>query len=243
MLNLKFDRRKNKSLPQQLLETMQMEITHHRHGAHSVLPDLDEFAKKYQIKFEEAKWIYDQLLLTKLVVLKDKQYIISEFEIPSIFFNRIHSITQIIRANHYQPSQKDVSMEIVDCPQGILEKYPMNQSKYYKIERIFYGDERPLMLANVYYSLDRYEGIDRLDLKDKELWPIILEHFDFDVANANVRFQARKLSKLQIEQLETNQSFANYIEILIYNRKNELIEYTEVFANADEFSFRFDINL
>lgn len=243
MLNLKFDKRKNKSLPQQLLETIQLEIAHHRYGAHSIMPSVDIFAQNYHITHDETKWIYERLLDEKLITQKKDEYLINDFEIPNIFFNRVHSISQIISANHYQPSQKDLSITVVDAPKTFLEKYPLYNYQFLRVERIFYGDDLPLMLANVYYPLNKFKDIEKLDLNGKELWPILVEKYGMKVANADLQFQAKKLTKLQKEQLDTHMDFANFIEIFVYNDNHELLEYSEVFAKADEFSFRFDIKI
>lgn len=243
MLNLKFDRRKNKSLAQQLLETIQLEIAHHRYGAHSVMPSVEVFADNYHISVDETKWIYHKLLDEKLIAKRKDEYLINDIEIPTIFFNRVHSIAEVIAANHYIPSQKDLNITIVDAPATLLEKYPLTQSQFLRIERIFYGDDQPLMLANIYFPLDVYKDLDKKDIKNKELWPILIDKYDMKVSHADLQFQAKKLSKQQIEQLDTHINFANFIEIFVYNADDQLIEYSEVYAKADEFSFRFDIKI
>lgn len=240
MLNLKFDRRKNKSLPQQLFEAIKREITLHHLSTHSKLENIKVFANQYQISEEETKWIYNELINEQLVVLKDGDYYFTDFEIPSVFFDNVHSILNIIENNNYKASFKDLKFEVIDSLEEINHNF---FGPALHIERIFYGDGRPVLLANFYYLLKNFPGLEKQDVKDKKVWDILRNQYQAVPKHVKMNFYVTKLNNEQKVLLETDFDYAHNIKSMIKNKDEILLEYSEIYLKIDEISFRFDIEI
>ncbi len=243
MLNLKFDKRKNKSVPEQLVEAIKTEISLHHFATHSELAEMDVFAKQYQISLEDTNWVYETLIKEDLVIKKEDKYYFTDFEIPSIFFDNVHSILDIIEKNNYKASFKDLTFEVIDFPLDASKLIPKAEGPAVHIERLFYGDGRPVLLSHFYYSLKRYPSLDKVDVKNKMVWKILREKYKAEPNNVKMNFHVVRLNNRDKQLLETEFNYAHNVKSCIKDQDDELLEYSEIYLKIDEISFRFDTEI
>ncbi len=243
MLNLKFDRRKNKSLPEQLLEAIKKEVTLHHFATYTELADMKEFAERYQISLEEVKWIYDELINEKCVLLKDNKYYFTDFEIPSIFFDDVHSIYDIIEKNNYKATFRDLNFEVCEFPDSAKENFPSLVGLSVHVERLFYGDSRPVLLANFYYPLDVFPNLDKEIFKDRPIWDLLKSKYDAIPEYVKQNFHVVLLKAEEKLLLETDFDYAHNVKSVIKSQKGDVLEYSEIYLKIDEISFRYDIKI
>lgn len=243
MLNLKLDKRKNRPVRQQLLDSLKSEINLHHFPSHAQLPQEDVFASRYEVSIQDVHWIYDQLLNEKLILRKEDDYYVSDFEIPSIFFNRVNSIIEIIKENKYDASFKDLLIETSETPRMLLESDPLLKGKCIHIQRQFMGDQKPLMLAHLYYPLNYFPGLDQLELQDREIWAILNKNYKVQPKGVQLLFEVKKIDKKQKHLLDTQFDFVHQVSSVIRDQNNQVLEYIIIYMRVDEMSFRFDIDL
>lgn len=243
MLNLHIDRRRNDTVLEQLVSEMRNYTNIHHLTKDTEMPKLLDFAKNYELSETEAQEIYDTLEKEKIIVKKGNKYFLIHFEIPSIFFDKINTILKVIELNGFIPSFKDLKISKVDAPESLLKILPDTQGKYLEFQRLYYGDEKPLIMTYLYYPLSKFKGLDKADLKNKQIWPYLIEKYGVILDHIKIRYRTAIIDKEMMSYLNTNTSLSNLLESTIFDKDNELCEYIINYTISDSFYVRLETKI
>ncbi len=243
MLNLHIDRRRNDSMQTQLVKGVkEYTNTHHLQG-NQAMPDLHEFAQAYEITVAEAQAVYDELVKENVVEKNGDKYLLLHFEMPSIFFNKINTIIQLIEMNGYKASFKDFSIKTVNAPASLLKMMPDEEGKFVEFQRLYYGDDKPLMWCYLYYPLRKFKGFDKVDMENKQTWPYLLSTYNVKLDHIKIRYRTAIMDDELMDRLNTNNPLANLLESTILDKDEELMEYLINYTISDSFYVRFETKI
>lgn len=241
MYNLNIDRRKKVDVPTQLVDSMREYISSKQQFVDKKMWDIDEFAEHYDISMNQAEWVYQQLMESNLIHQEKNAYFIEDFEIPVISFNKMDSIKELIIANNMEASFKDLKKEIVSCPTELAHLNPY--TKYLRIERLYYGNQKPMIFTVHYYDLNQFNDLDTKAIKDTELSTLLMSEYGANKDYSKLRFKGKMLNKEEMKLFETQNPLSNYLESFIYQKDHTLFEYTQICILADSLRYRIDFDL
>ncbi len=236
MLDLHIDRRRNESTQEQLYNHILEYARIHHINDELLMPELDLFSKTYNISFDDAQKLYTDLVDANVLEKIEGQYRLIRFQVPSIIFDKLTSIVELIKMNHFEPSVKELGWEVVDAPKELLKLHSESVGQYYCVQRLYYGDKKPLMVVKIYYPLSKYKDLDKADLEGQFIWGYILENYDIKLNYSISRYHAVNIDKQMMNYLNSNHQLANLIESVLYSEHNEVLQYIAAYTISDAFS-------
>ncbi len=243
MYNLNIDRRKKVDVPTQLVDSLKENISSKKQTQDKQLLSIKDFAKRYDISQEQAVWVYQQLLESKYIHEDKNAYFVEDFEIPVINFSRMHSMQEIIVLNRLTPSFKDIKVSVVNCPFELQNQINSATGRFLKIDRIYYGDMKPMIYTVHYFDLNHFAGLDQKYVENTEIWKILTNDYNAKRAYNKLRFKGKTLTEMEMKLLDTNNPLSNYLESFIYEEDHSLFEYTQICILADTLRYRIEYDL
>ncbi len=243
MYHLNIDRRKKVDVPTQLVDSMKEFISSKQQFVDKKMWGIDEFAEHYDISMDQAEWVYQQLLESNLIHQEKDAYFIEDFEIPVISFNKMNSIKELIYLNNMKVSVKDLSHEIVKCPSELSEIFMSDTKSFLKVNRLYYGNNKPMIHTVYYYDLSQFPNLDKKYKEGVELSDVLLNDYNASKDSSKLRFKGKMLSKEEMKLFETQNPLSNYLESFIYQADHSLFEYSQICILADTLRYRIDFDL
>lgn len=109
----------------------------------------------------------------------------------------------------------------------------------FKIKRLRLADDIPLMVERSYLPAKLFIGLDLPLLKSKPLYDVFLQDYEHHIQVAEEKFYASIVQKKDAEPLGISDGAPIlHLKRTTYNTKNEVIEYTESVARADQFHYK-----
>jgi DNA-binding GntR family transcriptional regulator len=153
-----FDRRKNTTIPEQIVNQIISYINDFKLIQGTPLPKIEESREELGLSKEEAQLIIDALLEKKYLVYDPsiKNYLVNKPNQHSEFLASLSSIyAEIIRSGK-TPSVKTTHHEIFEVSREFASILGfVYQEKVLKIKRIFFADHTPVASTEFYFSLDK----------------------------------------------------------------------------------------
>lgn len=243
MYSLNVDRRKKIDIPSQLLNAMKEFISSSHHQIEKELWSVEDFAQHYHISLNEAHWIYQDLINNRLVNYENNKYILENVETPNISLRAMHSLLNVIELNQMKAHFIDKSHSVVCCPIELESYESCDSDRFLKIERVYYGNNIPMIYSIHFYDLNHFKKLENVDLNQKEIWPILETNYQAQKHHSKVRFKGKILSPEQMILFNTSNSLSNYLESFIFEKNDELFEYTQIYILADKLKYRLDFDL
>lgn len=109
----------------------------------------------------------------------------------------------------------------------------------FKIKRLRLADDVPLMVERSYLPAKLFLGLDLSLLESKPLYDVFLEDFEQHVQVAEEEFYASIVYAKDAELLHIcDGAPILHLKRTTFNTKNEIIEYTDSVARADQFHYK-----
>lgn len=243
MINFTLDRRRKVSLEQQVYELIKRHIVDRLCIKDERLPSLEEIHEKTGLSLKQADSIYVKLIEENFVYQHQRDYYVQAFEVSSYFFDRVHSILEVIELNQMRPSFKDLSLNVVKTPQSLIHKNAQEDEDYLCVERIFYGNEKAVFYTKIYYSLRRFPKLNQQLVFNQEIWPFLIKEYGVNIADVKLEFLGARLTRQQKEILETDSVIGNHVQSFVYDDQQKIVELTDIYTKSDAFHFRIDFDL
>lgn len=149
-----------------------------------------------------------------------------------------YSFTEQMKMLGKSPQSKILEFSSVEI-NSKLKRYFKSQQHVIKIKRLRLADNIPMMVEETFLSQDRFGKLKKEELEGKSLRAIIQDDFGEKIKVIQEDFIASVASHYESELLMVKEGHPILvISRLTYNRKNEIIEYTESFARSDLFTYR-----
>lgn len=175
-----FDRRKKDSIVSQIIDQTISYINDYKLIQGSQLPNLEEMKVEFGLSDQEITTILQSLI--NLGYLKHTpgtfEYIVQKPSKNSTFlvdvspiFRSIQNLGMKARTQSFEETYLTVDYDLAALT-GF--KY---EEKVFKIKRIYYGNEKPLVYAEMYFSIDQLPGVDKYLVPNEPHQEILFKQF------------------------------------------------------------------
>lgn len=151
-----------------------------------------------------------------------------------------YSFTEEMLALGRTPKTIILAFEKQAATKQLAERLNLNLGEaIFKIKRLRLADDVPLMVERSYLPAKLFLGLDLPILESKPLYDVFLEDFDQHVQVAEEEFYASIVYANDAELLHIcDGAPILHLKRTTFNSKNEIIEYTDSVARADQFHYK-----
>jgi DNA-binding GntR family transcriptional regulator len=224
------DRRSTVDYDLQLKESIKALILDQSFYYHTVMPTSKDLAKHLSISIEIVESTYAQLTEEGYLRIDDsKKYQVSFFELTRYFFDRNTAVFDAIESLGLVPSIECLNKEVVKLKNEKLIEMgfnPINGNKFLHINRIYKGDNQPIMILENYLPLsvfpDMYEKLGG----EEPLNAFIKSHYGIRAEISNRIIKTVNLSPRLAKLLNERKNAASIQSTNhIYDKFGRLIDY------------------
>lgn len=227
MINI--DRRSTVHYDLQIKESIKALILDQTFYYHLVLPTPIQLAKHLNIPEKTVVSAYKHLTKERFIEKSQAQYRVSFFELTNNFF--IHNVTvyDAIIALGLKPSINCIEKRVMTLDEKTIKEMGFDAKKdhrYFYINRVYLGDNQPIMILENYLPLYIFPGIDEDFEGDEPLNAYLEEHYQL-AAQVSKRVTKSVNLPQKLAQLLNERKHAASIQSTnrIYDKYDRLIDY------------------
>ncbi len=180
--SITIDRRSTTNYGIQIKENIKALILNQTFYYQSVLPSIVDLSTHLHIKEKYVKQSYELLIKENYVKYELNEYIVSHIELTNYFFERNTSIYDAVIALGLTPSIKCIEKKVVELSEKEeIEKgfEPSESKQYLYINRIYYGNDQPIIILENYLPLHIFVNLDKEFKGNEPLNNYIGERYGF----------------------------------------------------------------
>lgn len=224
------DRRSTVNYDQQIKESIKALILDQTFYYKTTLPEPNQLAKHLNIDPKFPQLAYKQLVLERYIKKSQTDhYSVSYFELTNYFFDRNVAIYDAIIALGLKPSIECVEKKVVhlDKETVVSMGFDLNEGfDYFYINRLYMGDNQPIMILENYLPLTVFPDIDKKFEGNEPLNAYIGSHYGIQPSISKRTTKAVNLT-LKLAQLLNERKNAASIQSTnrVYDKRNRLIDF------------------
>jgi len=193
------------------------------------LPSPLELASNLEIPLQQVVEAYIQLVKERYIEKKKDEYQVTYIELTNYFFERNTSIYDAIISLGLSPSIKCIEKKVVNLEKEKIDRIGFDSSKenrYLYINRIYYGDEQPIIILENYLPLYIFKGMELNFVGQEPLNNYINDNYGFKAQVSRRVTKAVNLKKNIAELLNERVNAASLQSTNhVYDQQGRLIDY------------------
>lgn len=224
------DRRSRIDYDTQLKENIKSLILDQTFYYQTKLPKIDHLAEHLNIEVKHIISSYDQLENERYIKKEsDNDYIVTYFELTNYFFDRNVAVYDAINALGLSPSIKCIEKKVVKLLIDSIKQMgfnPEEDNRYFYINRLYLGDNQPIMVLENYLPLYIFKDIDANFQGYEPLDAYINEHYSLKAQVSKRTIKSVNLPDFLAKILNERKNAASIQSTNhIYDKYNRLIDF------------------
>ena len=199
---------------------------------------IDELAVELGIEAPLVLKAYKLLEKERRINKVNDQWVVSTGNIPKTVFDELITIYESIKRNTKSvPSIKTLELDPKHKVKGNIAKWLDTPSAVYT-KRIYYGDDVPYMLVNIYFPASRFPGLDAELAKNEPYYQWFHEHYQVNLSHSERQMNGINLKKSDAYYLGVPEGTACYHTFVQnYDDQGRIYEVSEVFSISEIMHF------
>lgn len=203
------------------------------------LPSERQLAERYEVARMTVRGAIDNLIARGLIYRSHGQ---GTFVAQPRFeqSEALTSFSEDMLRRGLRPGAKVLRRDVIDADDGLAEKLELAVgAPVVRFERLRTADEEPMALERAHLPLERFPGLDELDLSDTSLYEALRRRWDVAVHNAEQRvhpvlLRDRDAARLGVEAGQPGLAFRRVTR----DAAGRVIEYVVSLYRGDRYEVR-----
>jgi len=147
---------------------------------------------------------------------------------PVSTYQSLESLSQMKKKKGMIVSNDLLSFAEITLPKWIQKKLATNSETGYKIKRVRYLENEPLVLESIYLNRDMCPDLTKNLVEERSMYDLYSNKYGHELAKAEQIIRPILLNKMEAKILDqAKNSLALKINRRVYTAKDEVMEYTE----------------
>lgn len=201
------------------------------------IPSESDLADKLQISRGSLKQAIKQLVEDGVLLqIHGKGTFVKGKQLESPVAERLISTAESLLESGNQFTTRVVSVEKLNAPHAVAQFLSMQESdQVYKLQRIRYLEEIPVMFLVNYLSFERFPDLDKVDFENETLFSIMEQRYECKIHWGKRSFMAEGATKSKAELLQIEKGTPIILlEQITYSDQSEPLEYSKVWIRSDQ---------
>lgn len=223
-MNIILDRRSKTPLSLQLELQLRLMLVRGELHQNTSMPLPAELALELNITPQQVEEAYNNLILSKHLVRKNEDWLVSYGRITKLVFDKYVSLYQILKEFGSNPRIETLFVKNDHkMPKGFEIEIPFKKVLYSRW--VYLSNDRPQVLIDSYFPQDLYPGLDKLLLSNEPYYALLKSVYGLEFGRSDRTFEAENLRKQEAEILGVPaKSTYCYSIVRTYDTLDRLVE-------------------
>ena len=240
---IKIDKRQSSPIHLQIVHAIKQLATDRKMNYLDELPSIDELSQTLKVRSDEVRNAYQKLLIENFIRFDDEKYYVNYINFSSDYYIKVSRLYEIILDLGLTPSIKTIKKKITSLPihLAVDPRIDPNES-YVLLKRIYYGNDIPLALMDIYLPQATYQGIEKMPIDDKPLYEAIFASYQKMISSGRRLMSVVNLSRDDAKHLNAVRDVASYQVVSVsFDQHKNLIDITRSISTMNQyFEVEFD---
>lgn len=237
MEKIKIDKRQSVAVDLQLYHSIKSLLIDQEIKYMQELPSISQLAEFLEVHVVDVKQAYQRLAFENFFHIENGVHYANYVYLSSDYYLKLSRLYDIIKNLGLTPSIKTIKKKVTSLPlQLVVDKSIDSNETYILLKRIYYGNNIPLALMDIYLPQSRFDGIDHIDFDEKPLYEAIYFTFGKLISSGRRFMNVINLSREDAKILNSQQDTASY-QVISYalDQEKKLIDVTRSISTMNQY--------
>ena len=237
MEKIKIDKRQSNPISLQIFQAIKSLLINQDIKYMDVLPSIDELASFLEVEQADVKQSYHRLTFENFFHYEHGKYYANYVNLSSDYYLKVSKLYDIIKNLGLTPTIKTIKKRVTSLPFGLAVDPAIDPNgNYIQLKRIYYGNEIPLALMDIYLPQSRFEGIDQVIYDEKPLYEAIYFNYGKLLSSGRRLMSVVNLSREDAKILNAAQDIASYQVISVsLDQDKKLIDVSRSISTMNQY--------
>lgn len=237
MEKIKIDKRQSNPISLQIFQDIKSLLINQDIKYMDVLPSIDELASFLEVEQADVKQSYHRLTFENFFHHEHGKYYANYVNLSSDYYLKVSKLYDIIKNLGLTPTIKTIKKRVTSLPFGFAVDPAIDPNgNYIQLKRIYYGNEIPLALMDIYLPQSRFEGIDQVVYDEKPLYEAIYFNYGKLLSSGRRLMSVVNLSREDAKILNAAQDIASYQVISVsLDQDKKLIDVSRSISTMNQY--------
>ena len=237
MEKIKIDKRQSNPINLQIYQSVKSLLISQEIKYMDKLPTIEELALFLDVDQTFVNQAYHRLTFENFFHNEHGTYFANYVSLSSDYYLKVSKLYDIIKNLGLTPSIKTLKKRVTQLPVQLQVDQAIDPNEnYIHLRRIYYGNEIPLALMDIYLPQSRFEGIDQATYDDKPLYESIYFQYGKLVSSGRRLLSVSNLSREDAKILNAAQDTASYQVIAVaLDQDKHLIDVSRSISTMNQY--------
>lgn len=234
---IKIDKRQRTPHPVQISQAIKQLLMDKQVTYLDPLPSIDELSSHLSVELSAVKQAYQRLLAENLIRLEHQLYYANYVYLSPDFYLKVSKLYDVIKNLGLTPSIKTIKKKVLNIPKTLAIDPAVDlHKKYIMIKRVYYGNDLPLAVMDIYLPEDKFSGIDDVKYDEKPLYEAIFFKFGNLITSGRRTMSVINLSREDAKVLNATIDSAVYqVVSASLDQRGELIDISRTISTMNQY--------
>ena len=240
---LKIDKRQSISIPLQIASSIKHILFERTVKYLAEMPSMEQVAKKLDVPVVDVQTAYQRLHHENFLHRDNHQYFVNYVYISSDYYLKVTRLFDVIQKLGLRPSIKAIKKRVTMIPRDlIVDPLILPDQPYIHLRRIYYGNDIPLALMDIYFPEKDFPDFDALHIDEKPIYEVIFNHHRRLISSGRRLLSVINLHKEDAKLLNAMPDTASYQLISVaFDQFRQLIDVSRSISTMNQyFEVEFD---
>lgn len=240
---VKIDKRQSISIPLQIAQSIKQILFERTVKYLAEMPTMEQVAKKLDVPMIDVQTAYQRLYHENFLHRDKDRYYVNYVYISSDYYLKVSRLFDVIQKLGLKPSIKAIKKRITSIPRDLVVDSSIDPNlPYIHLRRIYYGNDIPLALMDIYFPEKDFANFDQLNIDEKPIYEVIFGHYRRLISSGRRLLSVINLTKEDARLLNAMPDTASYQLISVsFDQHKKLIDISRSISTMNQyFEVEFD---
>jgi DNA-binding GntR family transcriptional regulator len=201
------------------------------------MPTAEQVAKKLDVPMIDVEIAYQRLYHENFLHRDKNQYYVNYVYMSSDYYLQMTRLFDIIKKLGLKPSIKAIKKRITSIPRDLVVDSAIDPSQsYIHLRRIYYGNDIPLALMDIYFPEKDFPNFNELNMDEKPIYEAIFSHYKRLISSGRRLLSVVNLHKEDAKLLSAMPETASYQLISVaFDQHKQLMDVSRSISTMNQY--------
>lgn len=234
---IKIDKRQSTPIALQIAQSIKGLLIDQQIGYMDHMPTTEDLSDYLEVNLADVKQAYHRLVVENLLHQEQGLYYANYVNISSDYYLKVTKLYDVIKNLGLTPSIKTIKKRVTELPiQLALDPSIDVTIPYVQLRRIYYGNDIPLALMDIYLPQESFQGIESMNFDEKPLYEAIFFTYGKLISSGRRLMSVINLSREDAKLLNAAVDTASYQVVSIaFDQHKKLIDISRSISTMNQY--------
>ena len=237
MEKIKIDKRQATPIHLQVSQAIKHLLTDQQIKYLQKMPSIDELSSYLNIEQTDVKQAYQRLLIENLLHTEQGEFFANYVNFSSEYYLKVSKLYDIIKKLGLTPTIKTLKKKITTLPLNLVVDPAIDKNEtYILLKRVYYGNDIPLAVMDIYLPQSSYAGIESMNFDEKPLYEAIFFTYGKLLSSGRRLMSVVNLAREDAKALNAATDVASYQVISVsLDQNGKLIDVSRSISTMNQY--------